>query len=56
MDDSLGALELSVVVSVFLLGVVTVQTINYFTRFPNDRLSLKIAVCASSMDEIVTCN
>ncbi|KAJ8517190.1 hypothetical protein ONZ45_g5578 [Pleurotus djamor] len=43
-STALGALEMSVIVSIFLLGVVTVQTLDYFSRFPNDRLSLKLLI------------
>lgn len=39
-----GALEIGSSVSVFLFGVVTLQTHVYFSRFPKDRFHFKALV------------
>ncbi len=42
--NTFGALEIGGAVSVFLFGVVTLQTHIYFQRFPEDRLYFKVLV------------
>ncbi|RDB15644.1 O-methylsterigmatocystin oxidoreductase [Hypsizygus marmoreus] len=41
---SLGAIEIGVIISSFLFGIVTVQVFVYFARFPEDRKWLKALV------------
>ncbi|KAL0946473.1 hypothetical protein HGRIS_012690 [Hohenbuehelia grisea] len=50
---ALGSLELSVLLSVFLLGVVTMQTYTFFTRFPKDRWPLKALVASLWIFELL---
>lgn len=45
-DSSFGALEIGTFVSMFLLGVATLQAWNYFRDFPNDPLSVRIMVAS----------
>ncbi|KAH0582343.1 hypothetical protein H2248_010291 [Termitomyces sp. 'cryptogamus'] len=44
LSATLGALEIGVLVSIFLFGVVTVQTFTYYKKFPDDRWSLRAFV------------
>ncbi|KAF7377838.1 hypothetical protein MSAN_00207300 [Mycena sanguinolenta] len=44
MDNSLGALEIGVLVSYLLFGVTTTQTYIYYNRFPDDSPKLKAMV------------
>lgn len=44
MNDTLGALEIGVLISVFLFGFVTLQSYLYFSKFPNDKWGLKVLV------------
>lgn len=48
MQNTFGALEIGVTVSVFLFGVATLQTHVYFTRFPDDRRYFKALVRVNS--------
>ncbi|EJD36539.1 hypothetical protein AURDEDRAFT_130010 [Auricularia subglabra TFB-10046 SS5] len=41
-DSSFGALEIGTFVSMFLLGVATLQAWNYFRDFPNDPLYIRV--------------
>jgi hypothetical protein len=41
---TIGALEIGVLLSAFLFGIVTVQTFMYFKKFPNDTWMLKLLV------------
>jgi hypothetical protein len=41
---TIGALEIGVLLSSFLFGIVTVQTFMYFKKFPNDTWMLKLLV------------
>lgn len=40
-----GALEIGVLLAVFLFGVLTVQVYIYFDRFPKDPMNIKLMVC-----------
>ena len=46
-------------VSVFVTGAITLQTVSYFSRFPNDRLLLKafaaVGLCANILHVIAIC-
>ncbi|KAJ7681333.1 hypothetical protein B0H17DRAFT_1138487 [Mycena rosella] len=44
LDGTLGAGEIGVVVGMFFFGIVTLQTFNYYRRFPPDSRLLKITV------------
>ncbi|KAJ8507548.1 hypothetical protein ONZ45_g10096 [Pleurotus djamor] len=44
VDMTVGALEVGVLVSIFLFGIITKQTISYYNRYPLDPLKLKILV------------
>ncbi|KAF7368340.1 Saposin B-type domain-containing protein [Mycena venus] len=44
LNVSLGALEIGIVLGVFLFGIETLQTFNYYKRFPKDSNLLKGAV------------
>ncbi|KAF7369846.1 Glycoside hydrolase [Mycena sanguinolenta] len=44
LSTTVGALELGVLVAIFLSGVLTVQLYIYFDRFPKDPTSLKVMV------------
>jgi len=44
LDGSLGAMEIGTVLGVFLFGMETLQTFNYYRHFPKDSLLLKTAV------------
>lgn len=44
VNATLGALEVGVLVSVFLFGMVTVQTYSYYRKFPRDMDWIKILV------------
>ncbi|KAJ7136687.1 hypothetical protein C8R44DRAFT_976197 [Mycena epipterygia] len=46
LDGTLGALEIGVVVAIFLYGLQTLQTFNYYRDFPKDKWILKIMVGA----------
>ncbi|EIN13003.1 hypothetical protein PUNSTDRAFT_131231 [Punctularia strigosozonata HHB-11173 SS5] len=41
---TLGALYVGVIVSVFLFGIATLQTYNYYVNFPTDKMRLKALV------------
>lgn len=51
LGDTFGALEIGVMISMFLFGAVTVQTYNYYGLFPEDSKGLKsmvsLALCTS---------
>ncbi|KAJ3858910.1 hypothetical protein EV359DRAFT_68620 [Lentinula novae-zelandiae] len=44
VNPTIGALEIGVIISSFLLGVVTIQTYIYFRRFPKDPKTTKVLV------------
>ncbi|KAJ7093713.1 hypothetical protein C8R44DRAFT_815018, partial [Mycena epipterygia] len=44
LDGTLGALEIGTVVGTFFLGILTLQTFNYYRQFPEDSKTLKITV------------
>ncbi|KAF8143688.1 hypothetical protein K438DRAFT_598921 [Mycena galopus ATCC 62051] len=44
LNTNLGAVEIGIVLGVFLFGIETLQTFNYFKRFPKDSNLLKGAV------------
>jgi hypothetical protein len=44
LNDTLGALEIGVLISLFLFGIVTVQTSVYYDRFPKDPWHVKFLV------------
>jgi hypothetical protein len=44
LNGSLGALEIGIVLGVFLFGIETLQTFNYYRRFPKDSNLLKATV------------
>ncbi|KAJ7810598.1 hypothetical protein B0H14DRAFT_3480461 [Mycena olivaceomarginata] len=44
LNGNLGALEIGSVLGVFLFGIETLQTFNYYRRFPKDSNLLKAAV------------
>ncbi|KAJ6595807.1 hypothetical protein DFH09DRAFT_1305586 [Mycena vulgaris] len=44
LNGSLGAIEIGVVLGVFLFGIVTLQTFNYYRDFPKDSRLLKASV------------
>ncbi|KAJ7086195.1 hypothetical protein C8R44DRAFT_991628 [Mycena epipterygia] len=44
LDGSLGALEIGMVVGIFLFGILTLQTFNYYRQFPDDSKTLKITI------------
>ncbi|KII90732.1 hypothetical protein PLICRDRAFT_39309 [Plicaturopsis crispa FD-325 SS-3] len=44
VDSSVGALEIGILVSLFLFGTTTVQAFVYFQRFPRDVTTLKLLV------------
>ena len=45
LNGSLGALEIGAVLDVFLFGILTLQTYNYYCDFSDDSTFLKCAVC-----------
>ncbi|RDB25520.1 hypothetical protein Hypma_006316 [Hypsizygus marmoreus] len=45
-DPTVGALEIGVMVALFLFGLVTVQTFAYYKKFPNDSWQMKTFVAA----------
>jgi hypothetical protein len=50
-DGTLGAYEVGVLISMLMLGIATAQTYQYYTRFPKDKLSLKIFVaCVMALE------
>ncbi|KAJ7889787.1 hypothetical protein B0H14DRAFT_1150401 [Mycena olivaceomarginata] len=44
LNGSLGALEIGIVLGVFLFGIETLQTFNYYRRFPKDSNLLKATI------------
>lgn len=44
LDGTLGALEVGTVAGTFLFGILTLQTFNYYRRFPKDSKTLKTTV------------
>jgi hypothetical protein len=48
LHPTIGTLEIGSFISVFLFGVVTVQTHMYYRRFPEDRRILKALVSNST--------
>ncbi|KAJ7312531.1 hypothetical protein DFH08DRAFT_1087546 [Mycena albidolilacea] len=44
LNGNLGALEIGSVLGIFLFGIETLQTFNYYRRFPKDSTLLKAAV------------
>jgi hypothetical protein len=44
LNGNLGALEIGIVLGVFLFGIETLQTFNYYKRFPKDSNLLKATV------------
>ncbi|KAJ3804622.1 hypothetical protein F5876DRAFT_70477 [Lentinula aff. lateritia] len=44
VNPTIGALEIGVIISSFLLGVVTIQTYIYFRQFPKDPKTTKVLV------------
>ncbi|KAJ6555045.1 hypothetical protein DFH09DRAFT_1365995 [Mycena vulgaris] len=44
LDGTLGALEIGTVIGVFLFGMATLQTFNYYGQFPEDSKILKVTV------------
>jgi len=47
LNGTLGALEIGVLISLFLFGIVTVQTSVYYDRFPKDPWHVKFLVGAT---------
>lgn len=43
-DSTVGAFEIGVMVSIFLFGLVTVQTFSYYKKFPNDPWQMRTFV------------
>ncbi|KAJ7764911.1 hypothetical protein B0H16DRAFT_1718109 [Mycena metata] len=52
LNDTLGALEIGVLISFLLLGVATTQAYIYHSRFPTDSIKLKALVAFVSLCEI----
>ncbi|KAJ7358035.1 hypothetical protein DFH08DRAFT_932339 [Mycena albidolilacea] len=44
LDDTLGAMEIGIVLGTFLFGLLTLQTFNYFRTYTQDTLMLKTLV------------
>ena len=44
IGNTFGAMEIGSIITVFLFGIVTLQTHMYFERFSKDRLPFKILV------------
>ncbi|KAG6911428.1 hypothetical protein DXG01_016525 [Tephrocybe rancida] len=44
LDSTLGAYEIGVMISIFLFGLLTVQTFTYYKKFPNDAWYLRTFV------------
>jgi hypothetical protein len=54
-EDSLAsALEIGVMISCVLFGVVTLQVYDYYKEFPEDRLFLKCFVCGLFSSLVIT--
>lgn len=47
-DSTVGAIEIGALISIFLFGLVTVQTYTYVQRYPKDSLMLKLLVSANT--------
>ena len=47
LDVSLGLLEVGILISVFLFGIISVQAYAYYTKFPDDTTKLKLFVSSS---------
>ncbi|KAJ7918943.1 hypothetical protein B0H13DRAFT_1990747 [Mycena leptocephala] len=45
LNKTLGALQIGVLISYVLFGVITTQTYIYYSRFPDDSRKLKVLVC-----------
>lgn len=44
LPTTLGAVEVGLVISTFLSGIETLQTFNYYRKYPKDSMALKILV------------
>ncbi|KAJ7856030.1 hypothetical protein B0H13DRAFT_1547533, partial [Mycena leptocephala] len=44
LDGTLGAMEIGAILGTFLFGIETLQTFNYYRRFPDDSKLLKATV------------
>ncbi|KAH0582353.1 hypothetical protein H2248_010302 [Termitomyces sp. 'cryptogamus'] len=53
LSTTLGALVIGVLVSIFLFGVVTLQTFTYYKKFPDDRWLLKTFVGVTWVLELI---
>ncbi|KAG6848259.1 hypothetical protein H0H93_001811, partial [Arthromyces matolae] len=52
LTPTLGAYEIGVLISMFLFGLVTVQTFTYYRKFPKDPWYLKLYVLALWLTEV----
>ncbi|KAH8817877.1 hypothetical protein DL96DRAFT_1715587 [Flagelloscypha sp. PMI_526] len=52
MDSTIGAMEVGIFMNVFLFGVTTTQTYNYFVRFPDDHKFLRWSVLVVWISEV----